>query len=104
MAEQNARPGVSLPGAAYELQRPTLATARAALQGFYGPHSEDVWRTLLFSSGLTGDETDHAAFGRLITAMQAAAPLTRLCARGLSVRASVYERLVERHEKDGMTA
>ncbi|WP_433788638.1 hypothetical protein [Actinoplanes sp. CA-252034] len=95
MAQQNARPGVSPPDAVYELQMPTLATARAALNGFYGPHSEDVWRTLLFASGLTGQETDAAAFRRLISAMQVAEPMTRLCARGLTVRAAAYERLVE---------
>ena len=82
--------------ATYELQRPTLATARAALQGYYGPHSEGVWRTLLFAAGLTGDETESWAFGRLISSMQVAEPMTRLCARGLAVRAAAYERLADR--------
>jgi hypothetical protein len=95
MAQQDVRPDVSPPDPVYELQVPTLATAREALNGFYGPHSEAVWRTLLFASGLTGEETDRGALGRLISAMQVAEPMTRLCARGLAVRAAAYERLVE---------
>ncbi|GAA2850862.1 hypothetical protein Acy02nite_34220 [Actinoplanes cyaneus] len=94
MAERNVRSEVSSADNGYELQMPTLATARAALTGFYGPHAEDIWRTLLFSAGLTGEETDRTAFGRLISAMQVAEPMTRLCARGLAVRAAAYERLV----------
>ncbi|MEV4279990.1 hypothetical protein [Actinoplanes xinjiangensis] len=87
---------VSSLDAGYDLDRPTLATARAALEGFYGPHTEDIWRTLLSHSGLTGDEGEPWALGRLISTMQTGDPITRLCARGLAVRAAVYERLVQR--------
>ncbi|MFC7529284.1 hypothetical protein [Actinoplanes sp. GCM10030250] len=104
MPENNPRPDVSSPGAAYEIEMPTLATARAALTGFYGPHADDVWRTLLFTCGLTGEETDRGSFSRLISSMQVAQPMTRLCARSLAVRAAAYERLVERHDKNGTTA
>lgn len=95
---------ITEPGAAYDLEMPTLATARAALTSYYGPHADDVWQTLLFSSGLTGQETDGAAFSRLISCMQVAAPMTRLCARSLTVRAAAYERLVKRHGRNGTTA
>ncbi|MEU4621998.1 hypothetical protein AB0G04_18745 [Actinoplanes sp. NPDC023801] len=94
MAEHGSPDTASL-NAGYDLERPTLATARAALEGFYGPHTEDVWRTLLSRSGLTGDEGEPWALGRLISAMQGSDPITRLCARGLAVRAAVYERLVQ---------
>src|SRR5689334_6918732 len=104
MTERNVKSDVSTPDPGYDLEMPTLATARTALKGFYGPHSEDVWRTLLFISGLTGEETDSTAFGRLISSMQTAEPMTRLCARGLAVRAAAYERLVPRPERNGVTA
>lgn len=94
MAEENARPDDRPAAPTYELERPTLASARAALEGFYGPHTADIWRTLLFSSGLTGDESDPASLGRLIASMQVGEPLTRLCARSLTVRAAAHERLV----------
>ncbi|WP_328474509.1 hypothetical protein OHA21_15365 [Actinoplanes sp. NBC_00393] len=77
----------------YQLERPTLATARAALRSFYGPHTDDVWRTLIFSAGLSGDETDPASLRRLLAAMQGAAPLIQLCGRGLAIRLAAHERL-----------
>ncbi|MEU8238391.1 hypothetical protein AB0C07_09110 [Actinoplanes missouriensis] len=94
MADRNARPESSAPKAAYELEEPTLATARAALQGYFGPHTEDLWLTLLFDAGLTGDETGSRAVNRLIATMQASHPIARLCARSLAVRVAVYDRLV----------
>ena len=78
----------------HQVERPTLTTARTALAAYYGPHTEDVWRTLLFRSGLTGEETDLASVGRVISAMEnGGGPLARLCGRGLAVRLQAYERL-----------
>ena len=94
MADPNVGPEPSVAVATYELQEPTLATARAALEGFFGPHTEDLWLTLLFDAGLTGQETGHKALHRLIAVMQVGHPIARLCARSLSVRVAVYERLV----------
>ena len=74
-------------------------TARAALEGFFGPHTDDLWRTLLFDSGLTGEETDSRALRRLISTMQVAHPIARLCARSLAVRVAVYDRLVDRRQE-----
>jgi hypothetical protein len=95
---------VSSPSAGHDLERPTLATARAALEGFYGPHIEDIWRTLLARCGLTGDEGEPWAFGRLVSAMQSGEPITRLCARDLAVRAAVYQRLVEQEGQEASHA
>lgn len=72
---------------------PTLETAREALRRLYGPHTADVWRTLLFSSGLTGRETDVNSVNRLIGCMTMAGPITRLCGHGLAVRFAAYARL-----------
>ena len=94
MAERNLAPAPSTPTATHELAEPTLATARTALEGFFGPHTEDLWLTLLFDAGLTGQETGHKALHRLIAVMQVGHPIARLCARSLSVRVAVYERLV----------
>ena len=77
----------------HPLDAPTLALAHDALKGLYGPHTEDVWRTLLFNAGLTGAETDVKSFGRLVAAMQQSDPVTRLCARGLALRSAAYTRL-----------
>lgn len=79
--------------AEYDLDQPTLETARAALGRLYGPHATDVWRTLLFSAGLAGDETDLDSFERLVACMSAAEPITRLCGRSLAVRSGTYKRL-----------
>lgn len=80
-------------GDTHPLEAPTLASAHAALERLYGPHTEDIWRTLLFAAGLTGEETDPAAFGRIVVTMQAAEPVTRMCGRALAIRAAAFTRL-----------
>jgi hypothetical protein len=88
------RDGVDPPaGAGYRLERPTLADAHTALERLYGPHTEDVWQTLLFRSGLSGHETDPVSFDRLVNCMMAAEPITRLCGRSLAVRAAAHARI-----------
>ena len=77
----------------YRLARPTLAEAHAALEGVYGPHSEDTWRTLLFAAGLNGSEDSPAALDRLLAVMHTAEPLIRQCAHSLQVRITAYEHL-----------
>ncbi|WP_229068258.1 hypothetical protein [Actinoplanes sp. DH11] len=94
MAERNLDSEPSAPAASYELQEPTLATARTALEGFFGAHTDDLWLTLLFDAGLTGEETGTKALHRLIAVMQVGHPIARLCARSLAVRVAVYDRLV----------
>ncbi|MEU8819340.1 hypothetical protein [Actinoplanes sp. NPDC048796] len=81
----------------YRLARPTLEEAHRALHGMYGPHSEDIWRTLLFAAGLTGAETSAAALDRVLAVMTTAEPLIRLCARGLQVRIAAYDQLARAH-------
>ena len=77
----------------HPVEAPTLASAHEALKRLYGPHSENLWRTLLLGAGLNGEETDAKSFGRLVVAMQSADPVTRLCARGLSLRMQAFMRL-----------
>jgi len=77
----------------YRLARPTLQDAYAALRGLYGPHTDDAWQTLLFSAGLTGQETAPSALDRIVVAMQGAHPLIQLCGRSLRVRVAAYESL-----------
>ncbi|MEU4563687.1 hypothetical protein AB0F72_35375 [Actinoplanes sp. NPDC023936] len=97
MADRNVNPQPSAP--AYELEEPTLATARAALEGFFGQHTQDLWLTLLFDAGLTGAETDPKALHRLIAVMQVSHPIARLCARSLAVRVAVHDRLVRTEKR-----
>jgi hypothetical protein len=80
-------------GTSYPVEQPTLETARTALARLYGPHIDDVWRTLLFRAGLTGDETDLNSFDHLVSCMATAEPITRLCARSLAVRSATFARL-----------
>ncbi|GAA2640517.1 hypothetical protein [Paractinoplanes durhamensis] len=77
----------------YPVESPTLESAHEALRRLYGPHTEDLWKTLLFSAGLTGDETDPGSFGRMVVSMQAATGVTQLCGRALAMRAATFKRL-----------
>ncbi|GAA0588032.1 hypothetical protein GCM10010172_86330 [Paractinoplanes ferrugineus] len=77
----------------HRLARPSLDDARAAVHSLYGPHTGDIWQNLLFTAGLTGNETSSAAMDRMVAVMQAAEPLVQLCARGLQVRVSAYRSL-----------
>lgn len=81
------------PTGAYRLAQPTLDDARAAVHSLYGPHTDDIWQTLLFRAGLTGTETSPAALERLLGVMHTAEPIIRLCARGLDIRLSAYRSL-----------
>jgi hypothetical protein len=77
----------------YRMARPTLDEAYRGLLAIYGPHTADIWRTLLFSTGLTGQETSPAALDRLLAVMHTGGPLIQLCARSLQVRISAYDGL-----------
>ncbi|MET0418200.1 MAG: hypothetical protein ABW022_19480 [Actinoplanes sp.] len=79
---------------AYQLEQPTLDEAHAALQRLYGPHTADVWRTLLHKASLTGAETEPWAFDRLVATMTSGDPVTQICAQGLAIRSRAYARLV----------
>lgn len=78
---------------AYRLEPPTLDEAHAALRRLYGPHTADVWHTLLHKASLTGTETENWAFDRLVSTMAAGDPVTRICAQGLAIRSRSYARL-----------
>lgn len=77
----------------YDLEQPTLAEARAALERLYGPHTGDIWQSLLARTGLQGTETDPVSFDRLVNCMNTAEPITRLCGRSLGIRAAAHRRL-----------
>ena len=83
---------------AYQLAQPTLDEARTALRRLYGPHSDDIWSTLLARAGLTGQETDLVSFDRLVSFMHSAEPITRLCGRSLAIRATAYRHLAAAHQ------
>jgi hypothetical protein len=79
--------------ASRQLEKPTLADARTALERLYGPHLNDIWASLLLRAGLTGEENDLNSFHRLVTCMCAGEPITRICGRSLEIRAATYHRL-----------
>lgn len=76
--------------AASQVDPPTLADARTALERIYGPHTENVWLTLLHHANLSGSETDTWAIDRLLSVMIVGDPMARLCARGLEVRVATH--------------
>ncbi len=78
---------------AYRLEPPTLDEAHAALQRLYGPHTADVWHTLLHKASLTGAESESWAFDRLVSVMTGGDPVTQICAQGLAIRSRSYARL-----------
>jgi hypothetical protein len=84
---------------AYQLAQPTLDDAYTALRGLYGPHSNDIWRTLLARAGLTGQEKDLDSFDRLVSFMHGAEPITQLCGRSLAIRSASYRHLAAQQEK-----
>ena len=81
----------------YDLRRPDLAEARAALKRLYGDE-EPLWTRLLADAGLRGTETDNDSLRRLLAAMCDADPVTALCARGLTIRLATYEHLTTAHD------
>jgi hypothetical protein len=81
----------------YGLEQPTLAEAFAALRRLYGPHTGDIWQSLLARTRLSGTETDLDSFDRVVECMNTAEPITRLCGRGLAIRAAAYRRLAAAH-------
>ena len=84
---------------AYQLAQPTVADAHTALRQLYGPHSADIWHTLLARAGLTGQETDFVSFERLVSFMHGAEPVIRLCGRSLAIRAAAYRSLAAAHQE-----
>jgi hypothetical protein len=86
----------------HPVEAPTLESAHEALRRLYGPHTEDLWKTLLFSAGLTGDETDQGSFGRMVVSMQAASGVTSMCGRALAVRQATFMRLAAGGSRPGV--
>ncbi|MGI5241935.1 hypothetical protein [Dactylosporangium sp. CA-139066] len=82
----------------YEMARPDLGEARAALHRLYGARTDQLWDDLLRAAQLTGRETEPAALERLVAAMLAADPVTALCGRSLAIRASTFVRLSAVHD------
>ena len=82
---------------AYQLRRPDLQEARAAVQRLYAHQSDTIWPALLARAGLTGTETDDVSLHRLLAAMTQTDPVMALCARSLIIRANAYTYLAAAH-------
>jgi hypothetical protein len=76
--------------ARYGLIRPGMGDALVAVHRANGAKAAQVWAQLLAAAGLAGHETDDAALHRMIGAMAAADPLTRISARALKVRLNTH--------------
>ena len=83
--------------APYGLRRPTMADAHEATHRVHGDAGAAVWAGLLKAAALTGNETDQPALDRLLQAMSAADPVSRLCAHALRIRVGSYDHLAAAH-------
>ncbi|PPK93884.1 hypothetical protein CLV92_109162 [Kineococcus xinjiangensis] len=80
--------------AAYGLRPPTLADARTAVERAYSRAAVEIWRELLASARLTGQEGDRPSLERLLAAMDAYPDgVMGLCARALRIRLESHARL-----------
>jgi hypothetical protein len=81
----------------YGLRRPTVADARTSVHRVHGPDGASVWRSLMISSGMSGDETAPESLPLLLRTMVSADPVTRLCAEALQIRLDSHTHLSAAH-------
>lgn len=77
----------------YGLDRPTVADASAAMRNVHRAEFPERWNAVVAGSGTAGDSD--ADLPRLISAMEAADPATRLTGRALNLRLRVHAHLAE---------
>ena len=83
--------------ASYGLRRPTMTDAREAMHRVHGHTGRSHWARLIQKAQLTGNETDEPALLRLIEAMSALDPVSRMCAQALKIRLSAHTHLTAAH-------
>jgi hypothetical protein len=81
----------------YGLHPPTIADAHDAVHRVHGADGPAVWAGLLAAAGVSGDATQPEAFERLLTVMEAADPVSQLCAHALRIRLTSYTCLAAAH-------
>lgn len=89
--------GPDSPVTPYGLRRPTVADARQAVHRVHGDTAPEIWPGLLAGCRLSGDEEDAGSLTRLIEAMTAADPVTKLCAEALRIRLASHTHLSAAH-------
>lgn len=89
--------GSDSPATPYGLRRPTVADARESLYRVHGDAAPAVWAELLGACRLSGAEDDTGSLARLIEAMSAADPVTRLCGEALRIRLASHTHLSAAH-------
>lgn len=70
----------------YGLRRPTMDDARAAVYRVHGDLGARMWSRALTATELGGHETDDDSLERLLVALDAADPVSRLAAQALRIR------------------
>ncbi|WP_229072938.1 hypothetical protein [Actinoplanes sp. DH11] len=73
--------------APYGLNRPTADDARAAVLRVHGDNGPQIWEQLVRAAG------SDTSLDRLLPAMAAADPTTRLCALALRIRVTTHTEL-----------
>lgn len=70
----------------YGLRRPTIDDVRAAVFRVHGELGPRMWSRTLTLTELGGHETDDDSLERLLVALDAADPVSRLAAQALRIR------------------
>jgi hypothetical protein len=89
--------GSDSPATPYGLRLPTVADARQAVYRVHGDSATAIWSSLLGGCRLSGDEEDTGSLARLIDAMIAGDPVTRLCGEALRIRLASHTHLSAAH-------
>lgn len=82
----------------YGLRRPTLGDARESVLRVHDSDGPAVWAALLQSAGISERQDGEHDLARLLDAMEAADPVTRLCAQALRIRVVSFDRLSAAHD------
>ncbi|MGX6600858.1 hypothetical protein ACWKSP_01780 [Micromonosporaceae bacterium Da 78-11] len=88
----------------YGLQRPTMQDAYDTVHRVHGDTGPQTWAKLLFTTGLSGRETDDAAFERLLRALEESDPVSRMCAQAVRIRLNSHTFLAAAHTLARSTA
>ncbi|WP_045747004.1 hypothetical protein [Actinoplanes rectilineatus] len=92
--------------APYGLTHPTVEDARDAVFRVHGADAASIWDTLLRTAGVSSAAAAKGSgagpgsvdtFSRLLTVMEAADPVTGLCALALRIRLTSYTHLSAAH-------
>jgi hypothetical protein len=84
-------------GTPYGLHRPTMHDAYEAIHRVHSDDGPAIWARLLSAAGLNGGDSGEPALLRLLKAMEALDPVSRLCAHAMRIRLTSHTHLAAAH-------